>query len=241
MKTTHLNAFLTFFTLTAAAHADAPNTEFEDRLHSKYPTTVNSSVTRAFPGFWSVVKNGEVVYINDDLTYLINGEVIDLETKQSLTQQLKAESRPKIDVSRLPITNAIKISEGKHKIYVFSDPDCPYCKRVEASLNQVDDVAVYVFPYPLVSLHPNAENVAINIWCQPDKSKAWRDYVEHTQLPSSLTCENPISKNIQLAETLGINGTPALIFEDGTLVPGAIDTDQIKQIVSQINSKGSEK
>ena len=241
MKTYYLNVLLSLFILTTAAHAEPADNGFIDRLHTKYPTTINSKIARSFPGFWSVVKNGEVIYINDDLTYLINGDVIDLQNKQSLTQQLKTDSRPKIDISRLPLSQAIKISEGSHNIYVFSDPDCPYCKRVETSLNEVDDVAVYVFPYPLASLHPNATDIAINIWCQPDKSKAWRDYVEHAQLPSTTTCENPISQNIQLAESLSINGTPALIFEDGTLVPGAIDGDQIKQILSQLNAKGQNK
>jgi len=225
-----VGACLTLFTLVA--HAD-----FKQRLEEKFPTIAGSKVEKAFPGFWSVIKNGEVLFFSEDLTVMINGDVIDLANKQSLTARLKADNQPKIDISSLPLKDAIRLGAGARKIYVFSDPDCPYCKQLEGALNQLHNTEVFIFPMPLVSLHPKSRQVSESIWCQANQEKAWRAYMDTGVTPNTTTCDNPISRNLVLAEKLHIFGTPAIIFEDGTIFPGAIPVTTINDKLNGLASR----
>lgn len=221
---------LTLFSLVA--HAD-----FQQRLEEKFPTAVGAKVEKSFPGFWSVVKNGEVIFVSDDLSTMINGDVIDLNNKQSITARLKAENQPKVDISLLHEKDAIKMGKGSRRIYVFSDPDCPYCKRLQHDLNQLENTEVLIFPMPLVQLHPKAQEVSESIWCQPNQEKAWLSYMDAGQLPKTSTCDNPISRNLALADKLHIMGTPAIIFGDGSLVPGAIPVEVINEKLKSLAVK----
>ena len=211
------------FALTAYA-----DTDFEQKLNSKFPGTEGAKIAPAFAGFYSVVKGNEVLFVRDDLSVLINGDVIDLATNKSLGSQLREANKPKINVADLNLKDAIKIGNGSRKLYVFSDPDCPFCHQLEDELVRVKDVTIYVFEFPLESLHPNARKMAENIWCSKDKGQAWRDYLRNNTQPADAKCDNPIARNIEIAQKFQILGTPALIFEDGTLVPGAIPADRIE-------------
>lgn len=211
--------------------------DFQDRLIAKYPSAVGAKIEKSFTGFWSVSKNGEVFFFNDDLTIMINGDVIDLKNQESLTAKLKEASQQKIDVSLLPIKDAIKLGSGSRRIYVFSDPDCPYCKRLEGELNQLQDTEIYIFPMPLISLHPNSGVVSESIWCQSNRENAWRGYMDNGLIPATTTCDNPISRNLALAESIRIQGTPAIIFADGTLIPGAVPVNAINDKLKALSSK----
>jgi thiol:disulfide interchange protein DsbC len=214
-----LGIYLALFSILA--HAD-----FQSRLEEKYPITKGSKIEKAFPGFWAVVKNGEVLYFNDDITVLIKGEVVDLIKKQSMTKKLIEDNQPKLDLSLLSTKDAIKLGNGARKIYVFSDPDCTYCKQLERELNQLKNTEVFIFQMPL-DRHPNARAVAESIWCQADQEKGWRDYMDAGVVPKAAKCDNPIERNLALAAKFGISGTPAIIFEDGSIIPGAVPVKTI--------------
>lgn len=236
-----ITAALLLVGYAALAHASFP-----DDLVKRFPSAQGAKIAPAFPGFWSVAKGGEIFFVRDDLSIMISGTVVDLRTKQNITQALEEANRPKIDVSQLDIKDAIKFGNGSRKLYVFSDPDCPYCRRLDPELSALKDVTVYLFPFPLAQLHPNAPGVAEAIWCQSDRAAAWSEYQtlarqtpqpalmdawhqylhEHKQ-PDQPTCENPIPRNLAFGEKWHINGTPALIFEDGTLVPGLEPAERI--------------
>jgi thiol:disulfide interchange protein DsbC len=205
------------------AHAD-----WAEELHQKFPATRGAVVAPAFAGFKSVVKGQEIVFVSDDQTIMISGDVIDLRTKTSLTQDLREKNRPKADLKLLRDTDAIELSKGKKSVRVLSDPDCPYCQQLEKSLAQLEGVRVLIFLYPLVSIHPNAARIAESVWCSPDRAKAWRDYMLLGKKPKEAKCENPIERVATAGTALQIQGTPALIFDDGSIVSGAISVEQIE-------------
>lgn len=207
--------------------------DFETDLNQRFPATRGAKVQRAFEGFYSIVRGQDVVFIRDDFSILINGEVTDLNTQVSLSGLLRDSNKPKIDATRIDTKNAIQFGNGKRKLFVFSDPDCPYCQQLEKSLAQLEDATVYVLQYPLTGLHPNAQMVAESIWCANDKAAAWRDYLLLGKKPKVATCANPIEKNIALAGEFQIQGTPAILFEDGTLVAGAIPLERLE---AQLNA-----
>ena len=214
---------LASITTTLAAHAD-----FSQDLIARFPGAAGGKIERAFPGFWSVVKGNEVVFIRDDLSILINGDVVDLATSKSLTTQLRESNKPKLNVSELKLNDAIKFGSGSRRLFVFTDPDCPFCRQLEGELDKLKNVQIYIFPFPLVSIHPNARVISESIWCQRDRAAAWKNYLQKDKKPAFATCDNPISRNLALGEKYKILGTPALIFEDGTVVPGLIPADRIE-------------
>jgi thiol:disulfide interchange protein DsbC len=222
------NNLRSVFTFLVAAASFSVHAGFEEDLIQRFPVAQGAKIEKVFPGFYSVVKGGEVVFVRDDLSILINGDVIDLKENKSIATQLREANKPKLDVAKLNTQDAIKFGIGKNKLYVFSDPDCPYCKQLENDLGRLQDTQVFVFPYPLTSIHPNARVIAESIWCSPSKQTAWKEYLLEGKKPKFATCDNPISRNLAIGESNQIQGTPALIFEDGTIIPGAIPLQRIE-------------
>jgi thiol:disulfide interchange protein DsbC len=201
--------------------------KFKAALQQKFPMTADATIHRAFPDFYSVVRGNEVLFVKEDLSILINGDVMDLRGNQSLTMALRNAVRPKIDVKELNLADAIKFGAGRDVLYVFSDPDCTFCRQLETEIEQVKDVTVYVFPFPIAGLHPNAALVAESIWCAPDKATSWRDYLTKGQVPGPATCANPIERNIAAASKYKLLGTPAIVFSDGFVIPGKVPASVI--------------
>lgn len=208
------------------------------RLRARFPDTAGARIARAWAGWWSVTKGQEVLFVDDGLTLIINGDVVRLADGRSITQELRAAAQPKVDVAALPVADAIRFGSAQRpgrRLIVISDPDCPYCRELERSLERLDGVEVLVFPMPIVELHPGAVDVSDAIWCAKDRAAAWRDYLLRGKQPPARAagCLTPTERNVQLAESLGVQGTPALIFPDGTLVPGLIPLERIETMLRQ--------
>lgn len=218
----------------ACAYANA---DFLKDLRKKFPQTENAVVKKAFGDFYAVIRGNEVVFINEDLSVLINGEVVDLKTNTSVTAGLRNAHRPKIKISDLNLQDAIQFGTGRDKIYVFSDPDCPYCKKLEIDLAKLTDATVYIFPYPIASTHPQAVANSEHIWCASDRKAAWLDYMTKGVKPAAASCANPVQRNIALASKLQLWGTPAIIFEDGTVIPGAVPASVMQTQMATSRSK----
>ena len=117
---------------------------------------------------------------------------------------------------------------GARKIAVFSDPNCPYCHKLEQMLTQVDNVTVYTFLFPILSEDSNTK--AKQIWCSADRAKAWRDWMTAKTAPGGAgTCDTPLEANLKLGQQLNVTGTPAIIFPDGSRAPGLIDAATLER------------
>jgi thiol:disulfide interchange protein DsbC len=164
---------------------------------------------------------------------MIFGHVFDLKEQKDLTAPV-LESLSSLDVSKLPLADSFKRVKGKGErvLYVFSDPDCPFCKQLEPELSKLDNVTIYTFPYPIPSLHPDATRKATAMWCAPDRAKAWDDWFALNVIPDSKPCDTPISRNAALGASLQINGTPTLIFANGVIKPGYIPAAEIEKRLS---------
>ncbi len=200
-----------------------------ENLKQRYPSThIDQVLPSPLPGIYEVVMGRNVAFSDAEGRYFIFGHLYDMQSQRDLTAERKA-SLAKVDWSALPLENSIKFVSGKGEraLAVFSDPDCPYCRKVEAELAKLDNVTIYLFPFPIESLHPNAVAKSTAIWCAKDRAQAWRDVLAGGKWVGKGGCENPIAANVALAERLGINGTPTLIAGDGRLLPGAASADRI--------------
>ena len=188
--------------------------------------------TTEMKGIYSGSLNGQVVYLNDDAQHIIAGSMVRLKDKQNLTKNLLVQQNS-LDWKKLPLNDAIKIvkGNGKRQIAVFTDPNCPYCKQLEAELKKLNNVTIHIF---VLAFKPQSVAPSKKIFCEKNPAQAWDDLITKGYEPTSQkTCENPVERNLSLARTLGINGTPTIVFENGFKVSGAYPADQIEQIFKE--------
>jgi len=210
-------------------------TKLSKQLQGKEITSVK---TTPMKGVYEVVMNGSMImYTDAKADFVIFGDMVDVAKRKSVTEERVAELR-KVDFAKLPLDMAVKVvrGNGSRKLVVFTDPDCPFCKRLEReSLKGIDNITIYSFLMPLAELHPDAARKSRLIWCAPDRAAAWNDWIMNDKLPANGKddCENPVQKTVELGNKLGINGTPGLIFANGRLVPGAIAKEEIEKLLTE--------
>lgn len=230
MKNLLKKTFLASLVGFAAVAANADVSTVKANLKNKFPATEITAVEESpIKGVYEVTLGKNLAYTDITGDYFLFGDVIRMKDQQNMTSPKRDELK-KIDFSALPLKDAIvyKKGKGERKLAVFSDPQCPYCKRLEVELMKLDNVTIYVFTNPLVSLHPDARNLSKKIWCSKDKSKAWRDYLISGIEPNSDgLCKNPVDANIKLSRDLGFDGTPMTLLADGTIVAGAVSAGEL--------------
>lgn len=204
------------------------------KLKEMYPSTQFTGIRPAeVGGLYEVMMRNNVAYTDKTGRYFLFGHLWDMQERVDVTAERLAEAN-KVDIDSLPLKDAFLRIKGKgsRKLVLFSDPDCPFCKRIESELAKLDDVAIYTFPYPLLQLHPEARDKSIAMWCAADKAKAWDDYMKDEKLPSNKAdCDNPIDRNIALGNKLGISGTPTMILANGRKLSGALPADQLEKAI----------
>ncbi len=186
------------------------------------------------PGLYEVRIGTEIVYSDENGNHLFQGSLIDTRTRTSLTEA-RLNKLTAIDFAKLPLKDAIvwKNGNGARKIAVFADPNCGYCKKFEQDLQKVKNITVYTFLLPV--LGEDSKQKSQNIWCSKDQAQAWLGWMLDGKAPVRHMgqCATPLERNLEFSRKHRINGTPAIIFADGTRVPGAISAEQIeKQLVA---------
>ena len=185
------------------------------------------------PGIYEVLVGNDVFYTDASSKYLIQGEIIEIATGKNITEQKQADLN-RIKWSELTPSNALKAvrGNGSRQLAIFSDPNCGYCKRLEKSLQQLDNVTIYTYLIPILS--PDSAQKSKQIWCSADPQKAYIDWMINGIAPSGKSdCTTPLDKNMAFAKTYGITGTPTIFFTDGSRFPGAV---QITDIEKKFNS-----
>jgi thiol:disulfide interchange protein DsbC len=196
----------------------------------------------AIPGLYEIRLGTEIRYTDEQGSFLIEGDLIDIRSRTNLTKE-RVDRLTAIDFKTLPLQDAVvwKQGSGERKLVVFADPNCGFCKKFERdTLQQVKDVTVYTFLYPILGGDSPEKSKAI--WCAKDKTSVWRDWmVKGTPIAPSADCDtSALARNYDFARAHGINGTPGLVFEDGRKVSGAIGGDVLEKhfVSARVRSAG---
>ena len=185
-------------------------------------------------GLYELRIGTELFYSDESGDHILEGHLIETKSRNDLTTA-RLDKLTAIDFATLPLKDAIvwKQGTGARKLVVFADPNCGYCKKFEKEMQQVKDVTVYTFLYPI--LGGDSPEKSRDIWCAKDNGTVWRDWMIKGAAParSMGQCDaSALQRNVAMAKKFRINGTPALVFEDGKRVPGAMAPDQVeKQLV----------
>lgn len=174
------------------------------------------------------LPGNDVIYTNVNLDFIFQGSLIDVASRTDLTAQ-RIEEINRIDFTELPLDKAIKTvkGDGSQQIAIFEDPNCIYCKRLHETLNEIDNVTVYSLMFPILT--PESRTIAEHVWCADDASTAWNAWMQDGKKPAEKTCENPIDDLLQLGLEQGVQGTPAIFFEDGSRANGWLPVDKLKE------------
>jgi thiol:disulfide interchange protein DsbC len=219
--------------------ADPVAERIKAELKKKLPEAPVDSVRKAgYGNLYEVIAAGEIIYVDDKASFILVGPIVDLNSKQNVTEQrLRVVNAVKFD--SLPLANAIKIQRGNgsRKVAMFADPNCGYCKRFERDLLAVNDITVYLFLYPILS--PDSTEKSKQVWCSPDQGKAWIDLMTRDIAPQNDgKCNTPIDKILAYGREKRIQGTPTIFFENGERAPGAMPIVEFeKRLASKVAAK----
>ena len=219
--------------LLISSVAAASEATVKQAMQKKYPGVQVESVTKTpITGIYEVFVGSDVFYVDENVNYMImDGRLIDVARKVDLTdERLRVLTATKFD--QLPLDLAFRMvkGNGKRKLAYFSDPNCPYCKRLDQELAKLTDVTVHVFLYPILS--QDSYEKAKAVWCSKDRVKAYHEMMLNGNPPKTAgTCDTPIEKILAYGRQQNIRGTPTLFFADGRRVAGAIPADQLKKLL----------
>ncbi len=224
-------------TAVTSISAQAGESDIRKSIEGGFPgTQINSIAASPIKGIYEVVTDGPqgplIIYADEKGQHLLIGDLLNVQSKRNLTRE-RMDKLSEVKWDSLPLNNAIKVvkGNGSRKLAVFSDPDCPYCKKAEAEFAKLDNVTIYTFTYPL-PMHQDASRKAKLVWCSKDRAKAWQDLMLKGTLPTGKTdCDNPIDENLALGAKLRVDGTPALIFPNGKRIPGYVDAGRLEKML----------
>ncbi|WP_425919306.1 DsbC family protein [Acinetobacter sp. TSRC1-2] len=230
IKKTLAFALVSFISSLSLANVDT----VKSNLIKQHPKlNIQNIQATDMKGIYSGSMDGQVVYIGEDVQHILVGSMYRLSDQKNLTKDLVLKQNS-IDWKKLPLQDAVKSVRGieKRQIAIFSDPNCPYCKQLETEINKLNDVIIYTFIYPIKT---QSITVSKQVFCEKDPALAWSNLISKGIQPSSKgSCANPIERNLSLGKSLGLNGTPAIIFSNGFKVMGVRSAPEIEQIWKEL-------
>jgi thiol:disulfide interchange protein DsbC len=237
LRSTGLAALMALATLAQADEATIRKT-LADRMPNLPP--IDEVSRTPMNALWEVRIGTDVLYTDEGGNFLIEGSLFDTRTRTDITKA-RIDKLTAIDFASLPLKDAMvqKQGSGARKLAVFADPNCGYCKRLERDLLAVKDVTIYTFLLPV--LGPDSTVKTKDIWCSKDAQKTWRAWmIDGVTPPKAMGgCDtSAIDRNSAMGRKYRVQGTPAIVFEDGTRAPGALPTAQIEKRLAEQQKKG---
>ncbi len=217
------------FTVSAEMAAEVDNTEKLKQALAKVMPSVKTTKISATPieGLYEVIVGSQVVYMSVDARYMIEGDLHDLQTRKNVTETAKSTIRlaaiEKLGVSKMLVYKPKKVEST---ITVVTDIDCPYCRRLHDEVPDYmkNNIQVRYIFMPLKGASDMKKT--ISVWCADDQQLAL-DIAKAGGEVEEKTCDNPIAEHLKLARELGVRGTPAIILEDGQMLPGYVPVNKM--------------
>lgn len=214
--------------------------------------TVKAALAKALPdvkidsvapspvsGLYEVMVGTQIIYVSEDGRYFVDGQVVDLKTRENLTD-VRLSGVRKAAVDAIPENQMLIFSAPKydHTVTVFTDIDCPYCAKLHSQMDQYEAEGIrvrYLF-YPRAGARSPSYDEAVSVWCADDPNQALTDAKAGKKIPAK-TCDNPVDEHMALGRKVGINGTPAIMLEDGEMVPGYVEPKRLSQMIARSSLK----
>jgi len=228
----------------AAAAPAAPATGLDAAIRNAVAkavpdTKIDSIKPSLIAGYKEVAIGGQVVYVSTDGKYLIQGSLIELGSKENLTDASEAVIRRSV-LDAVPRERRIVFAppNPKYRITVFTDIDCGYCRKLHAQIGEYmkEGISVEYLFFPRAGLNSESYTKAVNVWCAPDRRTALTE-AKLDKPVAKKTCANPVAADFELGHRVGVDGTPAIYASDGTQLGGYLPPDQMLARLQKIAAK----
>lgn len=195
----------------------------------KPDTIVPSTAT----GMYEVTYGAEIYYVTEDAKYMIQGDVIDIQQKKNLTESKRSLGRKALMAS-VNESDMIIFSpkQAKYRVTVFTDVDCTFCRRMHQEMAEYNSngIEIRYLLYPRSGLNSPSYFKAQSVWCSGDRKRALTE-AKLGKNVAEKKCANPIEKTMKLASKIGLEGTPTLVLENGTVLGGYVPPAKLKELL----------
>ena len=204
-------------------------------LSAAIPTVKIESIRPSgVPGVKEVMLDGKIVYVSDDGRHLFQGHLVEIGSRRDLTEARVAESRRRA-LEELGFDRAIRFKPkiGRHAVWVFTDLDCGYCRKLHAEIDQylAQGIEVRYLFYPRAGKDSDSYVKAVSVWCSEDRNAALTQ-AKQGRDPVKKTCEHPVDRHLALGDRFGMQGTPLIVTEHGTALPGYVPAAELTKRLS---------
>ena len=187
-------------------------------------------------GWYQIHKGSIVAYISADGRYLLQGDLVDLDLQQNLSENVRNESRREL-IANVSNEQAIVFSpeEVKYSVAVFTDVDCTYCRRLHSQIDQylAHGIEVRYLMYPRNGPASQAWTTAEEVWCSADRQNALTMAKLDKDFPTNQCDSSMVQDHYIMGRDIGLSGTPAIVLDDGTLLAGYLAPDQLLAMLQQ--------
>jgi thiol:disulfide interchange protein DsbC len=240
MKTKHFITVCLLGLGALAVHLVNAGTGAEDTVRKAIKnvlpdTTVDAITPAPIAGISEVLIGTKLFYVSNDGKYIFDGTLIELATRTDLSEQRLSSVRhdllKKVSEKDMIIFPADK---PRHTLTVFTDIDCGYCRKLHNDMAKYNDEGITVRYMLFPRSGPNTPSYykAVSVWCSDDRRDALTRAKAGEEMPRS-TCDNPVKASLDLGHQLGVSGTPALLLEDGQLLPGYVPPKKLAAVLQK--------
>lgn len=185
----------------------------------------------AIPGVVQVRIGGDIVYLSQDGRYLIQGNIVDMDTRINLTDAARSDVRRE-QLASLDASDLVTFgnSDAEFEVLVFTDPDCGFCRRMHESVEEYarEGITIHYVAYPRAGVGSSTYDKLVSVWCADDQQAAM-DIAKLGQTPPRAQCDNPVADQYRLGQALGVTGTPSILTFNGDIIPGYVPPAQLRE------------
>ena len=185
-------------------------------------------------GFYEVMTPRGLLYVSQDGRYVMQGSIYDLDNKMvNITEQKMATVRVDKMGNYADSMIVYPAKDEKYQVTVFTDVDCGYCQRLHSQMSDYNKLGITIryLAFPRGGPRSKAWTDMQSLWCSDNQHQAMNELKAGSSI-DKITCDNKVAEHYQLGLEFGVNGTPALVLEDGTMIPGYQPPAQLFEILS---------
>ncbi|NCO18706.1 MAG: DsbC family protein [Gammaproteobacteria bacterium] len=192
-------------------------------------------------GMLQIRLGSEIVYMTDDARFLVQGRLFDLDTREDLTDRAMSEVRKGL-IKELASARTIDFGpeDADYSLYVFTDVDCGYCRRLHEQIAEYNDAGIRIryAAFPRAGIGSETFRKMNSVWCAADPHAAM-DFAKAGNTPEPASCDSPVAQQYQLGQSMGVTGTPALLTTDGDLIPGYVPPQDLRKRLEMLHERNS--
>lgn len=208
--------------------------KIKQKMQSVLGANISSVTESPVSGFYEVMTPRGLFYASSDGRYLVQGNIYDLDNDLTNITEVKMAQVRKVKLENYNDSMIVFPAKNeKHTITVFTDVDCGYCQRLHSKMSEYNELGITVryLAFPRGGARSPAWGKMESLWCSKDQHKAMDDLKIGSEI-AKVSCDNKVAEHYQLGIEFGVNGTPAIVLDDGSMIPGYQPPEQLIQILN---------